>query len=354
MTKMNMKQRLWMGYAAALTAVAIIGAAGFYAVSMEAAALKEIARSNNSRFINQAAADAAAEAHNNASVILGLLAAGMAFTLFFGIWTQRSINRSVLSIAEKISHTSTQVASTSRQMAVAGQSLAEGALASASSIEHTASSLDEMSAMTRRTADNAGQASEMAEGAMELMKKARVSMKELIQSIEEISKASEETNKIVGTIDEIAFQTNLLALNAAVEAARAGEAGAGFAVVADEVRNLAMRAAEAAKATTELIEGTSDKIRQGNGLLIQTDASYRDVAVTTRKVADFIVDIAGASKEQAQGIEQVNKAVGEMDKSTQRTAASAEHSVAVSRETTVHSEQLMHAASDLFALMGSK
>jgi methyl-accepting chemotaxis protein len=144
--------------------------------------------------------------------------------------------------------------------------------------------------------------------------------------------ASEETSKIVKTIDEIAFQTNLLALNAAVEAARAGEAGAGFAVVADEVRNLALRAAEAAKNTADLIEGTVKKVKGGSELVGRTNEAFTEVASSTSKVAELVSEIAAASHEQAQGISQVNTAVGEMDKVVQSSAAGTEELSSQSEE----------------------
>ncbi len=146
----------------------------------------------------------------------------------------------------------------------------------------------------------------------------------LLPIMGEISTASEETQKIVKTIDEIAFQTNLLALNAAVEAARAGEAGAGFAVVADEVRNLAMRAADAAKSTAGLIEGTVKKIKDGVDLVGTTNEDFSKVAESSSKVGELLVEIAAASKEQSLGIEQINTAVTEMDKVTQQNAAGSE------------------------------
>ena len=142
--------------------------------------------------------------------------------------------------------------------------------------------------------------------------------------MEKISQSSEETSKIIKTIDEIAFQTNLLALNAAVEAARAGESGAGFAVVADEVRNLAMRAAEAAKNTSGLIESTVKRISDGSALVTSTDQAFAEVAANTVKVGDLVDEIAAASKEQALGIEQLNAAVSEIDKATQQNVANAD------------------------------
>ncbi len=155
-------------------------------------------------------------------------------------------------------------------------------------------------------------------------------MKELTGSMNEIAKASEETQKIVKTIDEIAFQTNLLALNAAVEAARAGEAGAGFAVVADEVRSLALRAADAAKNTAQLIDGTVKTVQGGTKLVTKTNEAFTEVAGGTIKVGELVSEIAAASNEQAQGIEQVNKAVVEMDKVVQQNAANAEESASAS------------------------
>jgi methyl-accepting chemotaxis protein len=179
-------------------------------------------------------------------------------------------------------------------------------------------------------------------------------MGQLTTSMQEISKASEDTSKIIKTIDEIAFQTNLLALNAAVEAARAGEAGAGFAVVADEVRNLAMRAAEAAKNTAALIEGTVKKISDGTALVKTTSDAFNDVAASTKKAYGLIGEIAAASNEQAQGIEQVNIAVTEMDKVTQQNAATAEETASASEELSAQAEEMKRIVSDLTAMVGAK
>ncbi len=170
--------------------------------------------------------------------------------------------------------------------------------------------------------------------------------------MEEISKASEETSKIIKTIDEIAFQTNLLALNAAVEAARAGEAGAGFAVVADEVRNLAMRAADAARNTAELIEGTVKKVNEGGELVATTNEAFTEVAESSSKVGELVGEIAAASNEQAEGIEQVNKAVVEMDKVVQQNAANAEESASASEEMNAQAEQMKAMVDQLVNVVG--
>ncbi len=205
------------------------------------------------------------------------------------------------------------------------KSLAEGAQSQASAVEETSSSLEEMSSMTKQNAANANHANSIMKETKVVVNKANESMKHLSKSMTEISKASEETGKIVKAIDEIAFQTNLLALNAAVEAARAGEVGAGFAVVADEVRNLAMRAAEAAKNTADLLEQTEKKVKDGTALVKKTNEEFDNVAQSAGKVGDLIEEISAASNEQAQGIEQINKAVSEIDHETQKNAANADH-----------------------------
>ena len=263
----------------------------------------------------------------------------------------RGISRPLNRIATNLGEGAGQVASASTQISSSSQSLAEGSSEQAASIEETSASLEEMSSMTKQNADNAGQADNLMIEANQVVGKANISMTELTDSMKEISKASEETSKIIKTIDEIAFQTNLLALNAAVEAARAGEAGAGFAVVADEVRNLAMRAAEAAKNTAELIEGTVKKVKDGGDLVARTNEDFSLVAETAAKVGELVGEIAAASTEQAQGIEQVNTAVTEMDKVTQQNAANAEESASASEEMNAQAEQMKAMVGELAALV---
>jgi len=264
----------------------------------------------------------------------------------------RSITKPIQIIIKSLNTVAHQVASASAQVSASSQSLAEGASEQASSLEETSSSLEEIASITRQNADNVSQADTLMKGETRTVGAATTSINELTASMEEISKASEETSKIIKTIDEIAFQTNLLALNAAVEAARAGEAGAGFAVVADEVRNLAMRASDAAKNTSYLIEGTVKKVKDGADMVKTTNEAFSEVSTNASKVGELVGEIAAASQEQASGIEQVNKAVAEMDKVVQQTAANAEESASASEQMSAQAEQMKAVVDKLMELIG--
>jgi methyl-accepting chemotaxis protein len=282
-------------------------------------------------------------------VTLVVLAAIQAVSYIF---TQISITRPVQRIIDRLSGGAEQVASASEEITSASQSLAEGSSEQAASIEQSSASLEEMAAMTKQNADNASQADQLMKQAGEVVDQANESMAALTASMDDISKSSEETSKIIKTIDEIAFQTNLLALNAAVEAARAGEAGAGFAVVADEVRNLAMRAAEAAKDTATLIEGTTQKVNTGSDLVAGTNEAFTQVTDSASKVGELVAEIAAASDEQARGIEQVNTAVSEMDKVTQQNAANAQQSASSSEEMLSQAGWMKKMVTELISLVG--
>lgn len=265
-------------------------------------------------------------------IILGVLGISMAAALLTWFFISGSIAKPINHAINDLQDGADQVAASADQISTASQSLAEGASEQAASVEETSSALEEMSSMTRQNAGNAGQAAQLMKDVHQIVARADDSMGRLAVSMQDITNASEETQKIVKTIDEIAFQTNLLALNAAVEAARAGEAGAGFAVVAEEVRNLAMRAADAAKNTANLIDETVKTIRTGSELTQTTNSEFAKVSSSISKMGDLVGEISGASEEQAQGIEQINRAVSEMDKVIQHNAANAEESASASEE----------------------
>jgi len=264
----------------------------------------------------------------------------IALSLILAVFMSRSITTPILSSVQTMKESAGQVRSASRQVAESGQQMAQGSSDQASALEEASSSLEEMSSMTTQNADHSKQADSLMQEVNHVVKDANRSMSDLITAMAEISQASQETSKIIKTIDEIAFQTNLLALNAAVEAARAGEAGAGFAVVADEVRNLAMRAADAAKDTSGLIEATVKKINDGSVLVTGTNDSFGKVSESAAKVGDLIAEISAASQEQSSGINQINLAVSEMNTVVQENAASAQESASASEEMNAQAEEM--------------
>ena len=286
------------------------------------------------------------------TIVLSVGVAAFLLGLSLAFFIAKGLVCSLSNIAANINDGAEQVAASASQVSSASQSLAEGSSEQAASIEETSSALEEMSSMTKQNSDNANQADNLMKNSKSDVMQANESMRELTLSMDEIANASVETQKVVKTIDEIAFQTNLLALNAAVEAARAGEAGAGFAVVAEEVRNLALRSAEAAKNTAVLIDGTVAKIKSGAELVVKTNDAFHEVTDSSSRVGELVSEIAAASNEQAQGVDQINTAIADMDKVTQHNAANAEESASASEELNAQSEQMKSMVKNLVALVG--
>ena len=233
-----------------------------------------------------------------------------------------------------------QVSSASGQIASSSQSVADGASQQASALEETSSSLESMSAMTKRSADNAMQANGLAQTAKGAATEGASAMEQMGTAMTKIRASAEGTSQIIKDINEIAFQTNLLALNAAVEAARAGEAGRGFAVVAEEVRSLALRSKEAAMKTEVLIKESVRQAEEGEITAKGVSSKLGEIVTGVTKVTDIVAEISASAKEQAGGIDQVNRAVTEMNKVTQQNAANSEESSSAAAELSSQSEEL--------------
>jgi len=227
-----------------------------------------------------------------------------------------------------------QVTSAAQEINNSSQGVADGAAQQASALQEISSSLEQMSSMTKANAGSAHEGKGLADAARADAEKGVDSMTRLSEAIEKIKQSSDQTAKIVKTIDEIAFQTNLLALNAAVEAARAGDAGKGFAVVAEEVRNLAMRSAEAAKTTADLIQSSVRNADAGVALNQEVFGNLESIRTGIRKVTEVMDEITAASEQQSMGIDQVSGAVNQLDRVTQQNAANSEESAGAAEELT--------------------
>ena len=275
------------------------------------------------------------------AMMIGAIIIGVVVALGLGIFLSRSIAGALKRVIESLSAGADQVSSAADQVAQSGQSLAEGASEQASSLEESSASLEEMASQAQQNLENGKQSNAMVHQAGEQAQQGQEAMKKMSETINRIKSSSDETAKIIQTIDEIAFQTNLLALNAAVEAARAGDAGKGFAVVAEEVRNLAQRSAEAARNTSELIEGSQRNASEGVEVTGEVGKILEQNYELTQKLVEIMDEVAAADSELAQGISQVNTAVAQMDQVTQTNAGNAEESAAAGQELTSQAHELL-------------
>jgi len=285
-------------------------------------------------------------------LILGISLAVMVVGCLIATFITMGLNKMLRHLALSLADSSAQVASAAAQVSSSSQSLAEGASEQAASLEETSSSLEEMASMTQRNAENTAKANDFARETRGAADKGAGDMSAMDAAMHNIKTSSDDIAKIIKTIDEIAFQTNILALNAAVEAARAGEAGMGFAVVADEVRSLAQRSATAAKETASKIEGAINSVAQGVQISSKVAEALGHIVLKARQVDELVAEVASASREQTQGITQINTAVGQMDKVTQSNAANAEESAAAAEELNAQAEVMKQAVSELLELVG--
>ncbi|MCD8351687.1 MAG: methyl-accepting chemotaxis protein [Planctomycetaceae bacterium] len=263
-------------------------------------------------------------------VQLILLVVIILFGLVMALTATRNIVRPIVTVIERLTHGEDVIANAAENIAEAAQSLADTSSEQASSLEETSSALEEMASMSKLAADNAAATNKRTRSTSAIVSEGAQAMQDMEAAMADINGKAEKISHIIKAIEEIAFQTNLLALNAAVEAARAGEAGKGFAVVADEVRNLAGRSAQSARETTALIEDTVASVENGTRITERLMESFKGIESGTSGITDLIDQIAAAALEQAQGVDQVNHAVAQMDQVTQQNASSSEETAAAS------------------------
>lgn len=274
------------------------------------------------------------------------MALGIGLGCLFAWLITMAVTKPLRRVINMLGAGSSEVATASAQVSQASQTLAEGAGSQAATLEQTSATLEQMSAMIRNTADGAQEATNSRKAAYVTLQEAAALMEQAGLAMDKVQQAGQKTAKVVSAIDEIAFQTNMLALNAAVEAARAGDAGNGFAVVAEEVRNLALRAADAARNTQSLIQGSVQDIQEGASLVAKAKNSFDMVVEHNNDVGRMVEQIAEASQEQALGVEQMSTSASSMNSITQHVAASAEQAA-------VAAEQLNAQAVEMHDVVGT-
>ncbi len=252
---------------------------------------------------------------------------------------QESLTRTVASVRRGVD----EINVGSREISAGNTDLSSRTEEQAASLEETAASMEQLASTVKQNADNARQANQLAASASDVAERGGSAVSEVVNTMQEISASSRKISEIVSVIDGIAFQTNILALNAAVEAARAGEQGKGFAVVAGEVRSLAQRSAQAAKEIKGLIEDSVTKVGAGSQQVERAGATMQEIVASVKRVTDIMGEISAASEEQSSGIDQVNRAVSQMDEVTQQNAALVEEAAAAAGSLQEQAERLAEA-----------
>ncbi|MDN2697266.1 methyl-accepting chemotaxis protein [Janthinobacterium sp. SUN073] len=265
----------------------------------------------------------------------------------------KDMNTSLLNIVGEVRSGTDSIATSSTQIAAGNQDLSSRTEEQAGALEETASSMEELTSTVKQNADNARQANQLAASAAQVAVKGGEVVAQVVGTMQSINTSSNKIVDIISVIDGIAFQTNILALNAAVEAARAGEQGRGFAVVASEVRNLAQRSASAAKEIKTLIGASVEQVNAGSMLVAQAGSTMNDIVDSVQRVSDIITEITAASSEQSVGIDEINRAIGQMDAVTQQNAALVEESAAAA-ESMQHQAHNLAQVVSVFKLTGQQ
>jgi methyl-accepting chemotaxis protein len=310
-----------------------------------------VERQNRDLAATSAASREKSSRTRNLAIVLTIVALGVGAVVFGLV---HKANVALQRLSARMSESAENVSQAASHVSKASASLADGASRQAASLEETSASTEEILSITRKNADHALQVAGLMQQSADGAGEVNQSLDRMVAQMKEIDTSSNKIARIIKVIDEIAFQTNILALNAAVEAARAGEAGLGFAVVADEVRNLAQRCTQAARDTTGLIEESIETSRDGNSRLDQMAGSVRAMTDNAGRVKCLVDEVNQGSQEQARGMEQIARAVLQMQQVTQTTAGNAEQGASSGKELNGHADSLRALVHEMREMVGSE
>ncbi|WP_186430740.1 methyl-accepting chemotaxis protein [Clostridium sp. BSD9I1] len=310
---------------------------------------KYVVYQNERNQIDKEEASLAYKRGYNITIAIGICS--FVIGVLIAVFLTRGITKPVEQIIQELTGSANQVAAASGQLAASSEQLAEGSSEQAASIQETSASLEETASAVKQNTENTRQAAQLSSEAKESADRGYEEMKDMMEAMVEIKTSSDQISKIIKVIDEIAFQTNILALNAAIEAARAGDAGMGFAVVADEVRKLAQRSAQAAKDTAVIIESNIELSQKGVASAKKVNESLGEISIQIKKIHEIMDEIVAASKEQTQGIMQINKAIAQINQVIEENAGSAEESASASEELSSQAESVKEIVKKLAILV---